>query len=216
MNYSQWPEEIIEAYENIAIPSFYDFVLANERLSAEIKKQNKDLKAIYGILSKLFEDFSLLQEEKTSGNDQKELKQALEQHYLTTKKQDQEILIQTADSMRLFVEAIDTTLEEIFELLKPQKKIFGIKKVDSKQIKKKVLQIKEGALLSNKKLLSSLSDLGLELITPKSGERFSPAEHRCVETITGGTKGTICETIRIGYKNQERILRFADVVTYIG
>lgn len=42
----QWPEEVKEAYKSLKIPSIYDAVLANEKLSLEIHKQNHDIKEV--------------------------------------------------------------------------------------------------------------------------------------------------------------------------
>ncbi len=41
---SKWPEEIKNAYEQMKIPSLYDCVLANEKISVELRKQNRDIK----------------------------------------------------------------------------------------------------------------------------------------------------------------------------
>lgn len=217
MSFEEWPVALMEAYEKLNLPSFYDFVLANEKLSVEVKKQNKDLKSLYGIVQKLQEEFSLLQnqEDFEKENGAKGYEDLLKETYEAKKKEDQTVIIQTVDSMKLFVEALNKTVREISEHLQP-KKFFFFKKLYHKEIKEKLTTIQDGAALSYKKLFSALTDLGLEQILPQQGDPFSPSLHRAIDTAKGGVRGTICETIRSGYKSKENILRYADVIIYLG
>jgi molecular chaperone GrpE (heat shock protein) len=39
-----WPEEVKKAYQHLEVPSLYDCVLANEKMSLEVRKQNREVK----------------------------------------------------------------------------------------------------------------------------------------------------------------------------
>lgn len=46
----EWPEEVKQAYAQLKIPSLYDSLLANEKMSLEIRKQNREIRgAIEGM-----------------------------------------------------------------------------------------------------------------------------------------------------------------------
>ncbi|MBA3602850.1 MAG: nucleotide exchange factor GrpE [Parachlamydiaceae bacterium] len=40
------PEELQEKYDNLSLPSLYDYLLTQEKLSVEIRKQNQEVKAL--------------------------------------------------------------------------------------------------------------------------------------------------------------------------
>jgi len=72
----------------------------------------------------------------------------------------------------------------------------------------------EGVHIVYDKLLSNLADQGIRIVAPHQGEPFLPSHHRAIETVDGGSAGTIARLVRNGYDKDGTLLRFADVAVY--
>jgi molecular chaperone GrpE (heat shock protein) len=78
---AKWPEEVKQAYEHMKVPSLYDCFLANEKMSVELRKQNRDVKtAVEGmqkiatvldsIMEMISEEWDELDEEDEEGDEE--------------------------------------------------------------------------------------------------------------------------------------------------
>ena len=199
-----WPEELLKSYKELPLPTLYDFALAEEKLSLEIRKQNKELKAATEEIASFSKELSLLTKERDS------IPLSSEE-----KTRDQKALMDAFDTLFIFKEQIEKSLEGTSALFGGKT---GQRKKKQSDYSKKMFQVlssfSEGLERVLDKFLISLTELGLEPFWPKTGHLFSPLEHRAVLQVQGGPSGTIYKTIRIGYRSHKEILRYADVIIY--
>jgi molecular chaperone GrpE (heat shock protein) len=59
---AEWPEDVKKAYNHLKIPSLYDAFLANEKLSSEVRKQERSLKGMSEALQSLVSQITTLVE----------------------------------------------------------------------------------------------------------------------------------------------------------
>ncbi len=230
-----WPDWLLEKYESLPLPSLYDFILSQEKLAAEIRKQNRELKANTETLQEMtetMEQFSQkLQEveecihpekdglvhdqdedEPFTGHAKNSYSDAPPEPKL---KETYNLIIHAADALVNMLNGIERSKEEILKIVpettgflvkrKPEWRLFLEKALDG---------CTEGINAMRQKFLSQLADLGIELICPHCGSEFDPRLHRAVETVSGDKNGCIAKVIRYGYKMGDEIIRFADVSIY--
>ena len=217
-----WSKELLEAYDELKLPTLYECVLANEQMSLEIKKQNKTVKALVDSVDQLKEE--LKKQRKQLGGGFEELMHTLsEQHVVVSSSCDnqgkrlyQDVVMEAMDSVHVIVDQIQKTwVEEAGPIVWKKEKIQNLKQREQMAHMRKTLRaFHEGFQLIQEKWLSSLQSLDLEQICPKEGDVFSPYEHRAVLKIEGERSGVIQKTVRPGYMHQGKVLRCADVVIY--
>lgn len=240
---SKWPEDIRQAYEHLKIPTLYDALLMNEKLSLEIRRQNKEIKELstnFQLLSsqmeELMEDF-MEEFHEVEDREDSEREYAgveglqeefppyqeltdLEQQLLTDNqemmhKQVRSILIEMVDTV---IEVSQTTHQVLHHLMAiiPQKDSFLFKETNWRPIAEELIKfLKEHTGTAQAHVLSRLEETKISIINPALGEAFVPQKHRMAEQATGGKTGTIARTIRIGYSENETVLRLADVAVYV-
>ena len=49
----EWPNELLQSYKDLPLPTLYEFAVAKEKLSLEIRKQNKEIKQLSDIIKEL-------------------------------------------------------------------------------------------------------------------------------------------------------------------
>lgn len=55
-DFKKWPADVLKLYGELPLPSLYDFILANEKLSVEVRRQGKDLHKMIGAIVSLREE----------------------------------------------------------------------------------------------------------------------------------------------------------------
>jgi molecular chaperone GrpE (heat shock protein) len=212
----KWPEEIKKAYDKMPIPSLYDFLLTNEKLSLEVRKQNRDVKQLLEGFQLLSTQLSTMMDFLTEEleEDEEEYDERAEElgnlevellsaQRLNEQKQVQNILIDTVDSL--------------LELSQYSKHIFAHlyrqiqEPTNFKEVSYSLIDKQEGIRY---KLMARLEDLNIQVIDPQPGEPFISQKHRALEQVTGGEPGTVARLIRLGYLVNNQILRYADVAVY--
>lgn len=209
MSYSNpfigWSDELLKSYKDLPLPTLYDFAVSGEKLSLEIRKQNKEIK-------QLRETIEGLTKQITS---QEEVLLRFKLKPDADKKMYQRSLMQAFDSLLMLKEQVSKSAEEVPRALTFKRGKF--KKQQSEQTQKvenTLDSFLDGLDLIEDKFLSSLADLDLIPFAPEQGDTFVPQEHRAVVQVSGDLIGKIHKTIRIGYKSSEGIVRCADVAVY--
>jgi molecular chaperone GrpE (heat shock protein) len=194
-----WPDELVRSYKDLPLPTLYDFALSGEKVSMEIKKQNKEIKALSTTIEKALQNLSELSTPKEQPNEERK---AYEQ-----------IMIASFDAIVQLRQQVEKSSAAVPRSLSFKRGRFRKKqKEQAKKVEETLDAYLEGLYLLEEKFLSSLADLGLEPIAPKQGDFFSPDEHRAVLKTGSGVPGTIHQTVRYGYRNVNRIIRYADVI----
>jgi molecular chaperone GrpE (heat shock protein) len=218
----QWPEEVRKAYENLKIPSIYDCVLANEKLGVEVHRQGHEIKEMTNgmqeLLSRLNDMMELLAEEfEDYDEDEEEDTFRLapyDSENLGLNEKSQEILLGTADSL---IELSKTTRQLIGQLLEALPKKEGIVPHQPswyKLVEGLTQSLIEHVDTGRYRFVSNLNEMGIAVIEPQPGDSFEDGEHRVLEKVPGGVPGTIARIVRVGYLQDDIILRQAEVVIY--
>lgn len=74
---------------------------------------------------------------------------------------------------------------------------------------------KEGFMRIHNKLLNTLKQAHVEIISPKVGDEYDPHTRMALSTIEGEEANKIAEVYRKGYKLHDHLLRAASVVTTV-
>lgn len=214
----EWSEELLESYGKLSLPSLYDYLLSQEKLAAEIRRQNKELRANSSVLNSLQDNMGeVLEQLQEVINAQENLKTAprRENEIDSSVKQMQQVLIGMMDALFNLFEASNhfnqTLLHTIPELTGFWKKSKPQWRTQTEQI---LASYYLGIELIRDKALSALVDSGISVIIPLIGTPFNPNVQRAVEQVGGGKSRCIAKLIRYGYQRRDEIIRYADVVVY--
>lgn len=237
---ADWPEEVKQAYAHLQVPSLYDSVIANEKLSLEMRRQDRELKTIVegvqqlsmqmGTLLKIIEDEKHYDDEDGEGfavettydgvreNNQRELTdleiELLEENHIFFKEQSQLLLMDTHDEMR---ELWRTTRQAVQQVLTLIPKTEGIIPHEPAwhSISEQLLQnIVDSVEKSRYQLLARLEQFDIKMIEPQIGETVNPSLHYIIDRVSGGEVGTIARVVRVGYTQDQDLLRLAEVTVY--
>jgi molecular chaperone GrpE (heat shock protein) len=196
----EWPNELLQSYKDLPLPTLYEFAVAKEKLSLEIRKQNKEIKQLSDIIKELTNQVIQLHDRPEED-----------------KKLYQKSLIQAFDSIWLLKEQVFKSSEQVPRDLVFKKGKFTKKQAgQSQKVENTLDSLLEGLELIEDKFLTSLADVGLMPFIPLPGDVFIPQEHRAVIQLPGGELGKIHKTVRIGYRSSKEVLRYADVAVYQG
>ncbi len=234
---SHWPKEVKQAYETLKVPTIYETVLANEKLSLEIRRQNRELKTLEGHLQKIHEQLAsiihLVSEEwvevededeeegtgaeKTSPFHELEIDQdgfgTLEEGLaeleaeLIEKEQVTQTLIETYDIMKDLARMAKQMARQLDTILPARQS-------SSPMIEEIMKTLSEIIEQSRYRLLGRLKEVDIEIIDPRPGETFNESIHHAIEHERGGKSGTVARVVRAGYQQRGELLRLADVTLY--
>lgn len=235
---ADWPEDVRQAYANLKIPSLYDSVIANEKLSLEIRRQDRELKTIVeGVqqlsmqmetLLKVIEDERNEEElerfavettyEGAGVSHQRELTdleiELLEENQIFFKEQSQGLLIDTHDEMRELWRMTKQSIQHILNLIPKTEGIIPHEPVWHSVTEQMLQNIVESIEKSRYQLLARLEQFNIKMIEPQIGEMVNPSLHYIVDRLSGGEPGAIARVVRVGYMQDQEILRFAEVTVY--
>ena len=233
-----WSEDIKQAYEHLKIPSLYDAVLANEKLSLEIRRQDRDLKAILegiGSLSNQFnllvkiideeweeyeqdENFSSIQPDGFINVPQNELTdleiQLLNESQINHEKHSQMILMETHDNLRDLTLTIKQKTNQLISLFPKKEGLIPHVPVWYPIAEELIQNIVEGIDRCRYQFLARLEEMQIETLEPQLGEVYDNSLHHMLVRVSGGIPGTIAQVVRVGYRQNQNILRLAEVTVY--
>lgn len=233
---AEWPEEVKEAYQHLKIPSLYDAVIANEKLSLEIRRQDRELKAMSENLQQLSAELHTLLEniEEDDEEDEEEWVEVssegpeeigqdeltelevelLQENQMYVERQSQLLLMETHDDMRELGRLTKQAIHQILSLLPKTEGLIPHEPIWHSIAEEMLQNLVESMEKSHYKLLTRLEEMHIELISPQPGETVNQALHRVVDHISGGKVGTIARIVRVGYRQNQEVLRLAEVTIY--
>ncbi len=232
---SNWPDWMLERYGSLSLPSLYDFVLSQEKLAVEIRKQNRELRVHSESIEELSTKFDTLLdsleqettvdpeedfEEEDEPVDLDDLEDDLEDEPLSSmdsirSREVETLLMHSMDALFNMLNGLNKSKVKILAILPEKEGFLGLRKPQWRAVLEDILDgYVSGVEVVRQKLTSQLADLQIELLCPLAGDPFDPIHHRAVETEKGEKSGCIAQVIRYGYKRQDCIIRFADVSVY--
>jgi hypothetical protein len=202
--FAAWPAEMRSAWAELALPSLHDLVLAQERLAAEIRRQNQELRRL---------GERVAAPPAPPPSDSEALARSLAAaHHLGERLAAAAAagLIALAESADRHAIAIAAAVERLLAgaagrnwLGRARPWPEDIRQVLSGQV--------EGARLVRDKARQTLGDAGLTRIAPQPGESFDPETQRCLGTAPG-MPGRIVRCERDGWRSSATLLRPAEVI----
>lgn len=236
-NEETWPESLLESYGKLPLPSLYDYLLNQEKLAAEIRKQNKELRvnsdALTQMQTSVEEKFNVLEnilnrinedlESDVEGDS--EIDEDFEEDFkddnsegsdtYVSIRQMQQILIEMMDSLFNLREATADMNRTLLSVIPEHSGFFKKSKPAWRNRSEEILDgYYSGLECIRDKALSSLADSGISIIIPELGKSFDPTLHRAVERVGRGASRCIAKVIRYGYRRRDEIIRYADVAVY--
>lgn len=200
-----WPDELLQSYKDLPLPTLYDFAVSGEKLSLEIRKQNKEIKHLSETADRLVKQVESQESVLVRFKIQPEI----------DKKIYQRALMRAFDSLIMLKEQVFKSAAQVPPALTFKKGKFKKKQSEqSFKVENTLNVLLEGLDLIENKFLSSLADVDLLPFAPEKGAIFVPQEHRAVAQVEGEESGKIHKTIRIGYRSSGEIVRCADVAVY--
>lgn len=237
---ASWPEEVKKAYDQLKVPSLYDFVATNEKLGLEIRKQNRDLKSVEGEIQKisaqmnsiielLSEEWELVEEEGEEGEELVELRRESEppleftdlEIKLLTEKQDEVqrkmtvALIETTDQVIALSKEMDRFAKQLSDLLPKKEGILSRTPKWRGKVEELLNPFSSQIDLLRHQMIERLGSIDIRLIIPQPGDPFIPQKHRVLEKVPGGPSGSIARLVRPGYLHENQVLRLAEVIVYL-
>lgn len=197
-----WPPEVREAWLALSLPSLEDILLAQERLAAEIRRQNQEIKRLGQTLSTPVPPSAGTDEIAATIRD-------LRQVHAQESRSIINALITVADAVERHARALAEFPQVLAQV--PQKGFFGRPYPWRLALERTLDSHAEGGALVSDKTIQTLLDLGCVRLAPEPGTPFDPSLHRCVETAVG-TPGYIVRLVRVGWRRGETVLRPADVI----
>lgn len=235
-----WPEEVKKAYESLAIPSLYDCVVANEKLSLEMHKQTRDIKEVLEgvnlIATKLnsvvefiteeveFEGDEdetdgayMLQDKDKNSTFERDLKR-LENHLFSNQDAIEQkargVLIEVTDTLIDLSKNTKQLASQLMELLPKKEGLIPHAPSWHKLAEEIITSLVDGVDTARYRLMAKLTDVDIEIIEPRPGDLFTEQKHRALEKLKGGKPGTIARIVRVGYEQDDEVLRPAEVIVY--
>jgi hypothetical protein len=198
-----WPAELREAWTSLRLPSLAEQLLAYERLAAEVRRQNQELRRLT----------TIVQTVPAPADDGGRLAAALEAAQALTEglaRSGSAALIEVCESAERHAQALAQTVAGL--LGRPAASgLFGRAIAWDPAVRSALTAQVEGAALVAQKALSALGDAGLSRLEPHPGEVFDPASQRCVGTRPGPA-GRIISRERAGWARGSTIIRPAEVL----
>ncbi len=201
MGMDAWPEEVCSAYEKMSLPSLYEIFLVNEKLAAESRKQNQEIRALREKVYQTLE--KLRREEQTKEEEQENELREIEK-----------VIITLMDSIFQLSSSSKKAKQSLLSIL-PAKEGWRRRSPTWRNHAERILDsYDDGVNMIQEKLQFFFDELSITPIFPKKGDPFSPQLHCAVEQCSGGKPGVIAEVYRIGYLRNGQLIRYADVKTY--
>lgn len=239
---ADWPAEVKEAYDHLKVPSLYEALLANEKMSLEIRRQNKEVREltesfqmfssqVNSLMEELLEDLEdeegeegevFIQSEPRHEPEEPSYRELtdLEQELLQDKmdqdhKQMRAALIEASDAIMELSKTTRQMVKHLLSIIPHKQGLFYDTSKWRPITEELLLLMQEQTETACSHVLMRLSDTKIQVIDPQPGESFVPHKHRVVEQISGGQPGLIAHSIRVGYLENNAVLRLADVAIYV-
>lgn len=237
----QWPEEIKKAYESLKVPSLYDSLLANEKLTLEIHKQNREIKEladkIQDLSGKLQSALNILKEVEVEDYDEEgellEERETPSSAHLIPFPEDYseedtnffsemddlqkalDILLDTNDLIVELSKKTKQTTQQLMETLPKKEGLFKQIPPWNKFAENLTYHLSHDLDTARYALANYLEEMDIHSIDPQPGDLYASDKHHVLEKIAGGQPGTVALLVKKGYEQSNEVLRLAEVVIYI-
>lgn len=194
----------------LSIPSLFDFLLSQEKLAAEIRKQNKEMRLMSHRIQDVMKGIADIEMRMSSQNEDcpdEPLAVSLDETAM--------ILMETLDGVWNLLKSGRDTFQTIVSIT-PKGGLFGFfRKPKWRSSFEKILQGHiDGIGIIENKIISSLAEAHISVLVPNQDDAFDPLYHKVIDTIDGGRQGKIAHVIQCGYLKDGVILRYAHVSIY--
>lgn len=193
---------------SLSLPSLYDFIVSQEKLAVEIRKQNKEVRSLSQECLHMKEWLQEVHSSLMSLGKQEE-----EEPIPVVVDETVEILMETMDGVWNLLKGSRETLQAILSVV-PQKIRFWKRRPSDWRLRlEEILEGYRGGIEAfQQKAALALAQVGISLISPEEGDLFDPQLHRAIKVIEPGRKRTVVEVVRLGYLKEAEILRYAEVI----
>jgi hypothetical protein len=198
-----WPPDLLRAWRDLRLPSLAEQLLAYERLAAEVRRQNQELRRLAGTLA---------DSHRPAEDGGPRLAAALESAQRladSLARQGTEALIDLHDSCERHASALAAAVERV--LAEPPRGWFGRRRPWPDGTAEALRAQAAGARLVAGKAFDRLADAGLSAIDPAPGAAFDPELHRCAGTAPGPSGRVVALELR-GWRHGSTLIRPAEVI----
>lgn len=188
-----WPPELQRQWAETDLPGLRDFLLAQERLAMEIRRQNRELRRLADAQA----------EHKPPPADGPSIPLPQQECFLL------------ADSIERLRESL-TSLAAIGAQAtagRPRRRCFGLLPPAPQPplLDAGVVSLIDGSELLGERLRDLLRGCGIEPIRPEADDAFDARLHKAVALSDDGPPGRVVELLRAGYRHRDQVLRPAEV-----
>ena len=191
--FAAWPAEVRGAWAKLELPSLHDLLLAQERLAAEVRKQNQELRRL---------GQAVAAPAAPPPSDSEALARSLAAaHHLGERLAAATAagLIALAESADRHAIAIATAVDNLLARAAGRDWL-GRARPWPEDLRQVLSGQVEGARLVRDKARQTLADAGMTRIAPLPGESFDPETQRCLGTAPG-LPGRIVRCERDGWRS---------------
>ncbi len=193
-----WPPELCELWERCSLPSLHAFLEAEERLAMEIRRQNRELRA--------------LGERIDAADTTAEPREAQERAEPALVP-----LFALADAVERLETGLRQTIATIDKTI-PRRSFPLFRRPRWRpQVLERCRAQREGAEMIGDRMRDLFDSMGVVRLAPTAGDPFDPTCHRAVATTVAPPEmeitppGAVVQLLRPGYRRGRTVLRPAEV-----
>lgn len=199
--FAAWPAEVRQAWAGLELPSLREILAGHERLAAEVRRQNQELRRLAQAATA----------PAPVGGDAQAVAVALAEARALGGRLAAAAsngLITLAESADRHAAALDAAVQGL--LARPAGRGWWGAVAYGAEARAALLAQVDGARLVRDKARQALADAGLVRLAPAPGSAFDPAQHRATATAPGPA-GRIVELLREGWRAGAEVVRPAEV-----
>jgi molecular chaperone GrpE (heat shock protein) len=140
--------------------------------------------------------------------------QLLHENQVALKQQSQALLMDTHDDLRELWRTAKQVIQQVLVLIPKTEGIIPHEPVWHTIAEQMLQNLLESIEKPRYQLLTRLEQMQIKLIEPQQGESVNPSLHYVIDRISGGKEGTIARVVRVGYVQNQEVLRQAEVTIY--
>ncbi|MFW5750548.1 MAG: nucleotide exchange factor GrpE [Planctomycetota bacterium] len=187
---SGWSDELCAQWAACELPGLHDFLLAQERLAMEVRRQNRELQRLAAVAERQVDPADAPAAGASAGS--------------------QRALLALADAVERLAGGLARASDAVALALPPRRRWFASRTPWRERVGEIMRAQEEGGRLVVERMRDALDAAHLTAIEPRAGDVFDPACHRAVK-LEPGEEGRIVGLLRRGYRSGETVVRAAEV-----